>query len=89
MKTLIELYDERPLENVLSTEVFRPERTVYICSADVGEREKKAMKDYFAHRGVQFHPEYLKADKYSSKEVYNTLKSAVERLITENTDSFN
>ena len=31
MKTLIELYDERPLENVLSTEVFSPERTVFIC----------------------------------------------------------
>ena len=24
MKTLIELYDERPLKNVLSTEVFSP-----------------------------------------------------------------
>ena len=32
MKTLIELYDERPLENVLSTEVFSPERTVFILS---------------------------------------------------------
>ena len=31
MKTLIELYDVRPLENVLSTEVFSPERTVFIC----------------------------------------------------------
>lgn len=31
MKTLIELYDERPLKNVLSTEVFSPERTVFIC----------------------------------------------------------
>ena len=31
MKTLIELYDERPIENVLGTEVFRPERTVFLC----------------------------------------------------------
>ena len=35
MKTLIELYDERPLENVLSTEVFRPERTVFLCPPEV------------------------------------------------------
>ena len=35
MKTLIELYDERPLENVLSTEVFRPQRTVFICPPEV------------------------------------------------------
>ena len=26
MKTLIELYDDRPIENVLGTEMFRPER---------------------------------------------------------------
>ncbi|MBQ8217889.1 MAG: DUF1887 family protein [Oscillospiraceae bacterium] len=79
MKTLIELYDERPLENVLSTEMFRPERTVYICSAEVGEREKRALRDYFAHRGVDFNPEYVKADKYSSKDVYNCLKNVVDR----------
>jgi len=73
MKTLVELYDERPLENVLSTEMFRPERTVYIYSSDVGEREKRALRDYFIHRGVDFNPEYVKADKYSSKDVYNCL----------------
>ena len=79
MKTLIELYDERPLENVLSTEIFRPERTVYICASDISEREKKALKDYFAHRGVDFNPEYVKADKYSSKDVYNCLRSVADR----------
>ena len=31
METLIELYDERPLENVLGVEMFRPERVVYVC----------------------------------------------------------
>lgn len=35
MKTLIELYDERPAENVISTEMFRPETTVYICPKEV------------------------------------------------------
>ena len=36
MKTLIELYDERPIENILATEVFRPERTVFLCPAARG-----------------------------------------------------
>ena len=35
MQTLIELYDERPLENVLGVEVFRPQRVVYICPEGV------------------------------------------------------
>ena len=54
MKTLIELYDERPLENVLSTDMFRPERTVFICdeaSAESGAQRK--LKDYFRYRGIE------------------------------------
>ena len=37
MKTLIELYDERPLENILATEVFRPERTVFLAPPEIAE----------------------------------------------------
>ena len=35
MKTLIELYDDRPIENVLGTEMFRPERTVFLCPPEI------------------------------------------------------
>ena len=35
MKTLIELYDERPIENVLGTEMFHPEETLMLCSPEV------------------------------------------------------
>ena len=31
MKTIIELYDERPFENVLAVDVFRPEHVVFLC----------------------------------------------------------
>ena len=79
MKTLIELYDERPLENVLSTEIFRPERTVYICHSDVDGKEKKALAEYFAHRGLDTKLEFITADRYSSKDVYNVLRSVVDR----------
>ena len=37
MKTLIELYDERPLDNVLATEMFRPGTTVYLCPPEVSQ----------------------------------------------------
>ena len=52
MKTLIELYDERPIENVLGTEVFHPEETVLLCPPDVASNGalKKAMEVYFRHR---------------------------------------
>ena len=35
METLIELYDERPLENVLGVDMFHPKRVVYICPGSV------------------------------------------------------
>ena len=46
MKTLIELYDERPIENVLSTEVFHPETTVFLCPGETAQNRelKKALK---------------------------------------------
>ena len=53
MKTLIELYDERPIENVLGTEMFRPEETVLLCPPEVeSTRElKKSLEEYFRYRG--------------------------------------
>ena len=52
MKTLIELYDERPIENVLGTEVFHPAETVLICPPEVAANGalKKSMEQYFKHR---------------------------------------
>lgn len=81
MKTLIELYDERPLENVLSTEVFCPERTVYICPARVADSEKtrQGLRDYFRHRGVECELSFLAANMFSAESVLEQLKYAVER----------
>ena len=61
MKTLIELYDERPLDNVLSTEMFRPETTVFLCPPEVEEDRtlRDSLKEYFKNRGcrtdIRFH----------------------------------
>ena len=55
MKTLIELYDPRPFENVLSTEVFRPERTVFLCPPETENdtRKKEMLHNYLSRRGVE------------------------------------
>ena len=53
MKTLIELYDDNPIENVLGTEVFRPKETVLLCPPEVESRRalKESLDKYFRHRG--------------------------------------
>ncbi len=54
VKTLIELYDERPLENVLAAEIFHPEQVIYICPDGATPRNaKKQLRKYFSHRGIQ------------------------------------
>lgn len=79
MKTLIELYDERPLENVLSTEVFRPERTVFICSRDVADDKKlkKRLRAYLAHRGVETELIFTRAGMYSAPDIIERLRQII------------
>ena len=68
MQTLIELYDERPLENVLGVEMFRPERVVYICPDAVASDKQlqKKLRAYFKHRGQSVELVFVKASVYDS-----------------------
>ena len=52
MKTLIELYDSLPINNVLGTEMFRPQETIYICPPEIEKDRnlRRALKRYFEHR---------------------------------------
>ena len=76
MKTLIELYDERPLENVLGVEVFRPETVIYVCPGRVAKDRslQKKLREYFAHRGQKVTVEFVKADVYRAESILKTLR---------------
>ena len=53
MDTLIELYDERAIENILAPDMFRPRRIIYLCPGDiVQDRNRQAkLKAFFRRRG--------------------------------------
>ena len=76
MHTLIELYDERPLENVLGVEVFRPDRVVYVCPKRVSRDRslQRRLRDYFDHRGQEVELEFVKADVYHADAILKTLR---------------
>ena len=81
METLIELYDERPLENVLGVEVFRPKRTVYICP-EAAARDTllhKTLRSYFSRRGQQVELIFYKANVYDASAVLALLRSLLAR----------
>lgn len=84
MKTLIELYDERPVENVLGTEVFKPERTIFLCGAE--EAQDRLMQDklrsFIAQRGLATELIFLESSLYNTDKI----KKQLLRLIQEYPD---
>lgn len=80
MRTLIELYDERPIENVLATEVFCPERTVFLCPAEIAQSNlaRSKLKEYFLHRGLATELVFLGSSLYKSNKVERQLRTVTE-----------
>ena len=81
METLIELYDERPLENILGAEMFRPRRIVYICPEPVARSAAlhRQLRAFFARRGLQAELIFFKADVYDADSVLALLRDIVAR----------
>ena len=53
MNTLIEIYDERAIENILSPDMFHPERIIYLCPTEIAQSRKRQekLRDFFKRRG--------------------------------------
>lgn len=53
MNTLIELYDERAIENILAPDMFRPQRIIYLCPREIAQDRKRQekMRAFFQRRG--------------------------------------
>ena len=80
MKTNIELYDDRPIENVLGTEMFRPEETVLICPQEVADDRElhRSMRKYFEYRGIPVKLTFVAASLLDAEKVEKTLEKVLE-----------
>lgn len=80
MQTLIELYDDRPLENVLATQMFLPKRTVFLCSREVftSSLKQQAIRRYLEGKGCTGEITYVQADMYSAGDVERALEAVIE-----------
>ena len=81
MHTLIELYDERPIENVLSTEVFKPEVTVFVCPPDIASNTElqNNLREYFKHRGIHVECVFIGVSLVDTNAVLKKLQQIIER----------
>lgn len=59
VKTIIELYDENPIHNVLATDVFRPEHTVFVGQGAASRRFRDAVAEFFRLRGIGTEPHFI------------------------------
>lgn len=80
MKTLIELYDAQPIDNVLGAEMFQPEEVVMICPPEVAENEglRSSLKTYFKTRGCAVKVTFVPASLLDAAKVENTLRRVLE-----------
>ncbi|MBR1686860.1 MAG: DUF1887 family protein, partial [Clostridia bacterium] len=78
MKTLIELYDTRPIHNVLATEVFRPSLTVMLCPDSVGEKVQRQIRKYFTKRGISSSICFCATDLLDANAVADSLRKALD-----------
>lgn len=80
MKTLIELYDERTIEDVIAPEVFQPEKVVYLCPEEIAQNKakQKILKDFLLRRGLRVETEFLESSLYKSDRILKQLRKVAE-----------
>lgn len=81
MQTLIELFDKRPIANVLGTEMFRPERTVFLCDKEISEDRslQQKLKNYFIQRGLGTQILFRETATLNAASVKRTLETVVKQ----------
>ena len=81
MNTLIELYDERAIENVLAADMFRPERIVYLCPTEVAQNREhqNTIRDFFRRRGWEPELLFMEASSYKVDRIVRQLLTISEK----------
>ena len=80
MKTLIELYDERPIENVLAADVFKPQRVIYLCPTEVAQSKilHKKITEFLRKRNPDVEVLFFETSQYYTKKVVAQLEKLID-----------
>ena len=81
MNTLIELYDERAIENILAPDMFRPKRIIYLCPQEIVQdhsRQEK-MRAFFKRRGWEPEVLFMEASLFKADRILRQLLNIGEK----------
>ncbi len=81
MNTLIELYDERAIENILGPDMFHPQRIIYLCESEIAQdrHRQKKIKDFFLRRGWDPELIFLEASLFKADRILRQLLTVHEK----------
>ena len=80
MLTLIELYDERAIENVLAPDMFRPKEIIYLCPEEVAADKPRQQKyrEFFRKRGWNPSVAFVACSMYDGEQVLQQMLTIYE-----------
>jgi len=81
MDTLIELYDERAIENILAPDMFRPQRIIYLCPAEIAQDRKRQEKfrAFFRRRGWEPELIFMETSLFKADRILRQLLTIGEK----------
>jgi len=81
MNTLIELYDERAIENILAPDMFRPQRIIYLCPREIAQDRQRQgkIKDFFLRRGWEPELNFMEASLFKADRILRQLLTIYEK----------
>lgn len=81
MDTLIELYDERAIENILAPDMFRPERIIYLCPAEIAQNRQRQekLRGFFLRRGWEPELIFMEASLFKADRILRQLLTIGEK----------
>ena len=80
MKSLIELYDTSPIENVLGTEMFRPNELILICPPEVEQDRdfRRSLRSYFEYRHCPVKLTFIPVSMLDALKIERVLSEVLE-----------
>ena len=82
MNTLIELYDERAIENILAPDMFRPRRIVYLCPGEIAQNRtrQETLAAFFRRRGWEPELIFVETSRFKADRILRQLFTIGERF---------
>ena len=81
MDTLIELYDERAIENILAPDMFHPKRIVFLCPEEIAQDRKRQEKisAFFRRRGWEPELVFMATSLFKADKILRQLLTIGEK----------